>query len=291
MASKIQHGLELSKQSWGALRQNHQLVLFPILSMLGMALVTILFFIPEVLLAGFATQSGEVSDVSWIAMMVVLFFYYLAAYTVVIFSNTALVGAAMKLIRGESATVGDGLRIAFSRLGKIIVYALISATIGVLARSLAQSGRSSDSIIVKLVAVVLGGLIQGAWNVVVFFAIPVLVIEDIGVGASLKRSWELFKQTWGEGFTGNVAIGGYSCLAYIIVLVVGGGLTALGVVTSLVPVTVLGSVVLLLGFLVVALLNGAVNGIFQASLYSFAMTGDAGPFIDTELAQEAFQAK
>jgi len=47
-------------------------------------------------------------------------------------------------------------------------------------------------------------------------------------------------------------------------------------------------VVLVIGVLVIALLNSAVNGIFQASLYNFATTGDAGPFIDTELAKEAF---
>jgi len=63
---------------------------------------------------------------------------------------------------------------------------------------------------------------------------------------------------------------------------------AAGIALDSLPLLILGGVLMVLGFMVVGLLNGAVNGIFQASLYQFATTGDAGPFIDTELAREAF---
>jgi hypothetical protein len=39
----------------------------------------------------------------------------------------------------------------------------------------------------------------------------------------------------------------------------------------------------------VGLLNGAVNGVFQASLYQYATTGNAGKLIDTQLAAQAFR--
>jgi hypothetical protein len=38
----------------------------------------------------------------------------------------------------------------------------------------------------------------------------------------------------------------------------------------------------------VALVTGALNGVFQASPYRYATTGDAGPFIRTEDAAAAF---
>ena len=44
MSKKITHGLELSKQSWNALRKNKQLVMFPLISGIGMIIVTIVFF-------------------------------------------------------------------------------------------------------------------------------------------------------------------------------------------------------------------------------------------------------
>lgn len=287
--SKIKNGLELSKQSWGALRANRQLVIFPIISMIGMIIITALFFIPAATLLGLTgTTGGATIEYTWIPFLVVLFVYYLVAYFFVIFSNTALVGAVLKLIAGEPATVGDGLRVAMSRLGKIIVYALISATVGVIARSIMQSGRSSDNVIVAILTAVIGGLIQGAWNLMVFFALPVMIVENTSITTSFKRSLEIFKQTWGEGYVGSTAIGGISCLVYLAVLLVTGAIIAGGIALGNAAIIVVGGVFMLVGFVVVSLLNGAVNGIFQASLYYLATTGSAGPFIDTKMAQEAF---
>lgn len=292
MANKITNGLELSKQSWAALRQNKQLVAFPIISTIGLIIITALLFIPEAALLGpmlAATEEGaSESDPSWLLFLVILFVYYLIAYFFVIFSNTALVGATMKLINGEQATVSDGISVAMSRLGKIIVYALISATVGVIARGISQSGRNSDNIIVAILAAIVGALIQGAWNLLVFFALPVMVVENVSVMSSLKRSLQIFRQTWGESFVGRTAIGGISCLINLAILVITGAMIAAGVALGSLPLLIAGGVLMVLGFMVVGLLNGAVNGIFQASLYQFATTGDAGPFIDTEMAREAF---
>jgi hypothetical protein len=122
----------------------------------------------------------------------------------------------------------------------------------------------------------------------VFFALPVMIVENIPVTASLKRSLEIFRQTWGESFVGSTAIGGISCLIYLVILLVTGAMIAGGIALGNVPLLVVGGIFMIFGIVVVSLLNGAVNGIFQASLYNFASTGNAGPFIDTGLAREAF---
>jgi len=288
MSRKIAGGFELSKQSWAALHQNRQLVVFPVISMIGMLFVTILFFVPGAVLVGSAASTE--SNTLWVTALVVTFIYYFFAYTIVIFSNTALVGATMRLIQREPATVGDGLRIAFARFGKILVYAFISATIGVIAKGISQSGRSSDNVLVAILSAIVGGLLQGAWNLVVFFAIPVLVVENVGLIDTFERSWHLFKQTWDEGFVGSATIGGISCLAYLALFLISGAITAAGISLGLLPVLILGMALLVLGFTLISLLNGAVNGIFQASLYNFAANGDVGPFIDTAPAREAFKA-
>ena len=290
MAGRIKSGLALSKQSWSALGQNRQLIVFPLISGIAMIIVTILFFIPEAFAFQPILEAEEPTAAQWITAFLILFVYYLIASFVVIFSNTALVGATLKIVGGEPATVRDGLRVATSRLGKIIAYSLISATVGVIARGITQSGRQSDNAIVAILAAILGGLIQGAWSLLVFFAIPVIVVENLGVRDSLTRSFELFKQTWGEKFVGSTAIGGISCLVSLAVLLIGGGIIAAGVLTDALALVILGGVLLVLGLVVISLLNGAVNGIFQASMYHYATTGDAGPFIDNELAREAFRS-
>lgn len=290
MAKKITHGLELSKQSWSALRQNRQLLVFPIISGVGMIVATILFFIPEAFLVRPILSTDEPTTAQWITALVILFAYYLVTSFVVIFSNTALVGATLKLIEGEPATVGDGIRIARARLGKVAVYSLMSATVGVVAGSITQAGRRSDNVLAMIATAIIGGALQGAWSILIFFALPVMVVENVGVRDSLKRSFELFKQTWGEGFVGSTAIGGVSCLVSLAVALTSGGIMVAGALNGLWGLVILGAVLLVLGLVGISLLRGAVNGIFQASMYHFAATGDAGPFIDGELAREAFQA-
>jgi hypothetical protein len=257
-----------------------------------MMLLTVLLLLLMVPVGGWVSRivdSGEVTQAQVWAGVGGLFLFYLIASIIVIFSNTALVGASLKLINGEDATVGDGFRIASSRFGRIFGYALISATLGVVIRFLVRSADRSNSGIVKILAVVLGSTIVAAWSLAVFFAIPVMIAEDLNIRASLKRGIGIFNETWGEGFTGNVAIGGGSCLVNLLVLIVGCGMAALGVASGSTAFIILGLFVVVIGVTLADLLYGAMNGVFQASLYQFAVTGSAGPFIDAKLAEAAFQ--
>ena len=99
------------------------------------------------------------------------------AAILVIFSNAALIAATHKMIQDGDASVMDGIRVALSRFGKIFVYALISATVGSFARSVAQSGRNSNSFMVAILAAIVGSAIAAAWNIITFFALPVMVIS------------------------------------------------------------------------------------------------------------------
>jgi hypothetical protein len=257
-----------------------------------MVIVNILFFIPVSATGIFSAISEQNSrgsgNINQTLFTIVIFLYYFVTYTVIIFSNTALVGAALKLARGETATVQDGINIALSRMGKIFVYALISATIGMLARALRNSGNNSKNIVGMIIANIVASIIQASWNLVVFFAIPVLVVEDVGVIDSLKRSVALFKQTWGEQFTGSMAIGAVSCLATLALSVGAVVLIGLAAATESVALIAIAVIVVVFGFIFLSLISGAINGIFQASLYQYATTGDAGKLIDTQLAHDAF---
>lgn len=292
---RIANGWELSKQSWNALRANPQLLIFPLISLAGMVAVTIVFLIPmagagifDAVARSAETGESQLSNGQMTLSAIVGFVYSFVGYTVVIFSNVALVGAAMKLARGETATVQDGLNIARARLGKIIAYAFISAVVGTIARAISQSGRD-NGIAGQILAAIIGGIIQGAWSLVVFFAIPVLVVEDVGVIDSMKRSLSLFKQTWGESFVGQTAIGLIGCVATLALMAVGGLLIFGAVATGSVLLVVLAVILVVLMLVGIGLLNGAVNGVFQASLYQYATTGSAGELIDTQLAAQAFR--
>ncbi len=293
MSRKIANGVEITQQCWKALRQNPQLMMFPLISGIALFLVSVFFFVPTgvvfwVAWGGDVPSETELTSLEWLILTLFGFLYYFVCYTVIIFSNTALVGASLKLLRGQPATVGDGIAIALSRLGQIIGFALISATIGTVARSLSNSGRSSDNGILGLVAMILGGLIQGVWSVVVFFAIPVYVVENVGPIEAIKRSWVIFKKTWGEGFTGRAVIGGVGCLVQVVLVGILMALFALAIAAQSVVIGVLTVVLGVVAFSALTLLTGAINGIFQASLYQYATTGNAGRFLDNSLARNAF---
>jgi hypothetical protein len=80
-----------------------------------------------------------------------------------------------------------------------------------------------------------------------FFAIPVYVVENIGPIKAIQRSWEMFKRTWGEGFTGRAAIAGVSGLVQIllVLLIVArvGGSIALGSLPLIILAVLFGVVV------------------------------------------------
>jgi hypothetical protein len=291
VAGSITNGARLTAQAWQALRDHRQLLVFPIISGIVVTVAT-LVFLASLLGTGVvdgATASDDATrQGATILGLVELFLFYLVCSTIVIFCNSALVATVLQLADGRPTSVADGFRAAARRLPTIVVYALISATIGLLANAIARSGRESGNVLVAIVAAIVGALVQGAWTLVVFFAVPVIVAEGLGPVDSLKRSLAIFRGTWGEAFTGQAVIGGISCLVYVAVIVGAGALAGLGLAIGLPALIGLAVVLAIVLLSAIAVLSGAVNGIFQASLYRYATTGDAGPLIDTADAATAF---
>ena len=135
MFERFNRSWELVKASWAVLRQDKELLIFPIVSFLGSIVVLITFAIPMIAAGVFDSMASRGSDDIGFFGLVVGFLFYLVMYTVVIFSNTALVGAAMIRLDGGNPTLADGFRIARERLGIIVAYAAISATVGMILRA------------------------------------------------------------------------------------------------------------------------------------------------------------
>ncbi len=191
MFASFSRSWELVKQSFNVLKSDRELLLFPFISMIGVFLVTLVFSIP-LFFSGILNNlsDGNGSNGNTALGVILLFAFYFVTYTVIIYSNVALVGAAMIRLRGGNPTLSDGIKVANSRISKIVSYAAISATVGVLLSML----RDNDSIIGRILA----GIINFAWSVVTFLVVPVLVMEDIGPIDAIKRSGALLKKTWGE---------------------------------------------------------------------------------------------
>jgi hypothetical protein len=287
LGSRFAASWALVKASWGVLRSDKQLAIFPIISALLTILVTITFIVPMAL-AGFIDQLLGGNQSVRPAGVAVAFAFYFVQYVVIFFANSALVGAALLKLEGRQATVGDGFRIAFSHLGPIFGYALISATVGMLLRWLRDQGRNNALGIVTAIA---AGLLGAAWNIATYLAVPVLVVEGVGPIEAIKRSTGYLKRTWGEQLIGNLGIGLVFGLLTVLTVMVGVGLVVLAAMTGFIWAIVAAVAVGVSAVLVIVLISATLSGIYRAAVYRYATTGQVAPDFNPALVQGAFRQR
>ena len=121
MFASFSRSWELVKQSFNVLKSDRELLLFPFISMIGVFVVTLIFSIPLFFsgLLSSVSEGGDGSSSSSVLGIVLLFAFYFVTYTVIIYSNVALVGAAMIRLRGGDPTVSDGIKIANSKIDQV----------------------------------------------------------------------------------------------------------------------------------------------------------------------------
>ena len=277
MFDKISRSWTLVKASAAVLRSDKELLLFPVISSIATVLVAITFMVPVIGLRLF--EGGQIGVLG----AIVGFLFYLCQYFVIFYFNTALVGAAMIRLEGGDPTVGDGLRIARSKMGVILGYAAIAATVGLLLRMISEKSGALGKIVV--------GLVGMAWTLASFLVVPILVTRDIGPVDAIKESIDLLKRTWGENVAGNVGLG----LAF--------GLLTMGVVLAVVALVIgaaaasgpkLAIVVGVFGGLLiaaVAVIQAALTGIYSAAVYRYAVDGQAPAGFAGPQLQSAFRPR
>jgi len=280
MFTKIQNSWTLIKASAAVLRADKELIVFPIVSAIGVLVVTASFALPTIL-AGFLDTLLE--GHAQVFGFVVAFLFYVVQYTVIIFANSALIGAAMIRLRGGDPTVGDGFRVAMKHFGAILGYALISATVGMVLRWLSERGKTMGRIVSSIVGL--------AWNLATYLVVPVLVVEGVGPVEAIKRSANLLKKTWGEQIVGNFSIGLVFGLLAVLLALLGIPIFILVASTHSPVLIALTALLFVLMFVFMGLISSTLNGIYVAAVYRYAAEGEAGGFFSAEMVQEAFRPK
>ncbi|MCK4451391.1 MAG: hypothetical protein KAX26_12450 [Anaerolineae bacterium] len=280
MFTKIQNSWTLIKASAAVLRADKELVVFPIVSAISVLVVTVSFALPMIL-AGFldALLEGHAQ----IFGFVMGFLFYVVQYTVIIFANSALVGAAMIRLRGGDPTVGDGFRVAMKHIGAILGYALISATVGMILRWLSERGKTFGQIVSSIVGL--------AWNLATYLVVPVLVVEGVGPVEAVKRSANLLKKTWGEQIVGNFSISLVFVLLAVLLIILGIPVFILVASTHSPVLIALTALLFVLTFVFMGLIGSTLNGIYVAAVYRYAAEGEASGFFSEEIVREAFRSK
>jgi hypothetical protein len=237
------------------LSRETRILVFPILSAISAVLLAASFFVPiyqSGILKAIATRHSQWTD--WVPVVS----WYFANTFVVVFFNSALVACADIRMRGGEPTVADGLRIAAGRIHRIAAWTLLSSTVGLVLRSVEESSDRIGRIATAFLGV--------AWTAVTFLIVPVIVLEDLPLGAAVSRSTALFRKTWGEQLAGSFGFG----LLTILLTLPGIGLALLLWKVDFAFGLILGGVYLLM----MAAITSAVRGIFVTALYRYAISGE-----------------
>ena len=256
--SRLKTGFALVRRSLRVLADHPKLAAFPLAGgAAGLAFLAVLW-------AGLLSAG----DGSSLATYAGLFVFYLGSTFLSSFFAAGLVYCARQAFRGETPRIRDGLRAAARNVGPLLVWAVVSATVGVLLRVL----QDNDTPVARILA----AMFSVAWTVMTYFVVPVVVLEDVGVVEMFSRSKETVTQTWGEsmGAVGGiglvtVVLGFLGAVPGIAILAVGSDATGL-----------LGLLVLVAGVVFALLVGEALTGIAKAALYVYATENETPAYFE-----------
>lgn len=264
---------ELTRQSWTILKENRYLMAYPVV---GIAAGVVPFAIMA------AGVGFIVSDQNWIGWGLVVIGLYVVTLVNALVQAGLTVSAAAELAGGTSS-LGHGLSSAVGRLGRLARWAFVSTVVSLLIGLL--RGNNDGGIVAVIFRNVLAAAADVMWQLITFFVMPAMMLDDLGMIDAIKKSASTFKQRWGTQLSGGVRIGGMigliAILPAIIAIVAGGFLATAGAWAVGVPLVIVGLVVLIVAGLILT----AIRGVFSVVLYRYATQGVVeGGFTEDQLA-------
>jgi len=272
--STIRRSYAIFRESLGVLSKDKEILLFPILS----GIITIVAFVTMVFTGVttglFAHLGGNNNPLAY----VVLFVWYFISWFIVLFFNVAVIECASIRLHGGDPTIADGFRASMQHLGRIVVWALVSATVGVILRVIAERA--------KIVGRIIAGLLGAAWSIATYFIVPVIIFERRSVRDSVKQSTQLITKTWGESF---VAAGGIG--VFMMLLAVAGLALPIGAIFISPTAALVALGIVVVYWIALSVITAALSGIFRTALYLYATEGRMPDGFTPDYVQNAFTAK
>lgn len=271
--TRLSNGWNISLNSFKVLRENKQLIIFPLLS--GFSMILVIGSFITAIFAASGWDADAIGEPSRLASYGILFLYYLVNYFVIVFFNTALVHCAHLYFRGEEPTIQKGLQFSMSRIGAIFSWALFAATVGTILRVVQENVGFVGKIITSVTGIV--------WSVATFFVVPVIAYENVNPLQAVKRSGQLMKEKWGERLGAGFSLTIIQLLAFVLVAL---PLFLIGFFIN----PILGIALGLLGGLLIIAVMSAVKTIFIAAVYH-NITGDPVDQFNQRLIDDLFVQK
>lgn len=271
------------RESWAVLMQDKELLAFPILAMI-FDLLAIAGFAAAIfygVMGGSYTtlmnfQPEDIDSMSY----VITFLYYLVSMFIANFFVAGIYVIANSRFNGANMTFSQGIAGATKASGKIFLWSLISATVGIVLKIISDK----SEVIGKIVASIFGA----AWNILTYFSLPSLVIGGSSVTGSFSESASIIRKTWGEIIIINIGVGlFFGIISFVGILVAAFLAMSVSGVTALMSV----GVILLVFLIVIGLVSSTLGSIFKLAVYNYARTGQVPQGFSPELVENVVTKK
>ena len=250
LGHKLINSKDLVVESWNLIKKDKSLLVPPILSL---GILSILAIFSIIFLAGIS--SIVVGRRSFGLMAIIFLVIIFSIYFVATFFNAALTWMAYEVKKGKNTDIITGLGKAFREFFDIILFALMTFVIGILAGIIRGKGRGGISVLRDVAA----KTVSAAWSVIGNLIMPAMILTDhhfFSAWNELKRYKDSIPQILVGTFGLGIIFSIISTLAFFVSVFV---FFTMGVFAGVI------SVVLLIGPLMI--ISNAMKTLFFTLLY------------------------
>lgn len=278
----------LLKQSLKVLQNNKQLIRYPFMGGLVSLLVTVLvagFFIfgGDTFTVGSVDASGKVGSALTGYGIALSAVYYVLTFFVIFLYNAGLAAHVLDIFRGKSEPYGHYMKIARSKWLPILIYSIITATVGFILRTIEER--------FKFVGYFIRRIFGTLWALANLFTIPVIVESDVSAPTAIKQSTHLFLSRWGENIAARITFGGIAFGLYFLIIVptliltimLGANFGGAGYIVDV--------VIFVLVTIIFATIETAAESVLSTALYFYAKYEQIPGAFESELLNATFVPK
>lgn len=257
-------------ESWAVLKQDREILWFPVISAIlsVISMIAISSFFYYLMLRNnfdfskFGGEDAVLNATDKVYLYSFMFVCYIFTLFIMNFFQSGLFTIVQARFSGNNLSFSEGMNGAKKNIGKIFLWSLISATVGVILQIIANTSKKLGQIIASLLGT--------AWNILTYFSLPALVIGNLSVVDSFKESASVIRKTWGETFILNFGVSAILTLVTFLVFVFSAGLVFIFPSAGM----LIGVIIFFIIFVVcISILSSTLNSIFKLALYNYARTG------------------
>lgn len=272
---RIKAGWILFKETWRFLWLDKEMLWVPVIAVL-MELFFFGLFIGVIVMTNMGSN-GLVSDDSPIWYLIMFLVYVVMAF-IAAFSQAIITHIVYVRARGGDASLGQGLRKAMSHWFTLLLWSTITATVGIVLRTISERSQ----LLGKIVTALLGA----AWGILTYFVVPAMVIDNKNAFQSIGKSGQVFKQTWGETLVSNISYGLVLGLANVVAIISFFGLCIFAVIIEMPFLAIFFLIMMVVWLILMALVSSTLSGVIKTLLYIYASEGAVPENFNRELIEK-----